>query len=512
MIDTKDKPWVRKLFRQRVFIAVLLILQIVLLVRLVISRTRTSQIFGLLMTVISFLVVIHIASQPKQTSYKVTWIFLILVFPFFGGLLYLLLYFQTSTKRFRKRMNQDQNIRRLAYLPADALESAEAQTPEHLSQLRYLQNHVGYPVYTDTHTHYLSPGEAVFPVILEELEKAEHYIFLEYFIVQDGAMWNRILDILKRKAAGGVTVRLIYDDIGCFLQLPQNYPKTLRKYGIECVTFNPFKPLLTVTQNNRDHRKILVIDGKTAFTGGINLADEYINVYEKHGYWKDSCIMLQGKAAWSFTIMFLEMWRLCTGSSENIETFYPQQPWESISDGFVQPYADSPMDDEYVGVHVYLQMINSAKHYLYINTPYLVIDDTIMTALCLAAKSGVDVRIVTPHIGDKKIVHMTTRSYYPQLLDAGVRIYEYTPGFIHSKTMVCDDSTATIGTINLDYRSLYLHFECGVWLYESTAVFEVRNDFLQTLEQCQEIREKDCRTGFYGKVRNTFLRLISPLL
>lgn len=327
-------------------------------------------------------------------------------------------------------------------------------------------------------------------------------------------MWNSILDILKRKAAAGVKVRLLYDDLGCFFLLPTDYPKQLHTYGIECRVFNPFRPFLTVKQNNRDHRKIASIDGKVAFTGGINLADEYINAYEKHGHWKDASVMVAGKAAWSFTLMFLQMWEFCTGIDEDYTMYYPWKdyPCEIQGTGFVQPYADSPMDKDNVGEHVYLQIINNAKRYVYINTPYLIIDDNLLSALRLAAKSGVDVRIVTPHRWDKRFVHMTTRSYYRELIDAGVKIYEYSDGFIHSKTFVSDDKTATVGTTNLDFRSLYLHFECGTWMYESEAVLEVRDDFLTTLDHCQQITEKDCKCGLIMRIFQDILRVFAPLM
>ena len=327
-------------------------------------------------------------------------------------------------------------------------------------------------------------------------------------------MWGSILEVLKRKASQGVTVRLIYDDMGCFFTLPKDYPAQLKKYGIQCAVFNPFRPVLTVKQNNRDHRKIAVIDGKVAFTGGINLADEYINAIEKHGHWKDAAVMLKGKAAWSFTLIFLQMWGMCTGTDEDYGAFYPwkNQGCPIAAKGFVQPYADSPTDTENVGEHVYLQILNNAKEYVYINTPYLIVDDSMLSALCLAAKSGVDVRIVTPHRWDKWAVHMTTRSYYRELIKAGVKVYEYTNGFIHSKTFVSDDRTATVGTTNLDFRSLYLHFECGALLYETDAVMEVKEDFLQTLDICQEVTEKDYKANVVVRLFQDILRLFAPLM
>ena len=327
-------------------------------------------------------------------------------------------------------------------------------------------------------------------------------------------MWDSILEILKRKAKQGVTVRLIYDDMGCFLLLPTDYPKQLEQMGISCIKFNPFRPFLSAIQNNRDHRKIISIDGKVAFTGGINLADEYINAIERFGHWKDSAIKVEGEAAWSFTLMFLQMWDACRRENEDFSRYYPWQtnPCPVIGDGFVQPYMDSPMDTENVGEHVYLQILNQAKDYVYINTPYLIVDDSMVSALTLAAKRGVDVRIITPHKWDKWAIHMTTRSYYRELVKAGVKIYEYTNGFNHSKTFVSDDCTATVGTTNLDFRSMYLHFECGALLFNCEAVSQVKEDFLNTLTICQPITEEDCRHNVFVRLFQDILRLFAPLM
>jgi cardiolipin synthase len=360
----------------------------------------------------------------------------------------------------------------------------------------------------------LSPGEVKFERLVEVLKKAEKYIFLEYFSISDGSFWSAVLEILKEKAANGVDVRIIYDDVGCFLLLPRNYPGKLADMGIKCVIFNPFRPIITAKQNNRDHRKIAVVDGKFAITGGINLSDEYINACKKYGHWKDAAVLVEGEAAWSFTLMFLQMWNVCTKIKEDYLHFYPWETEECLipDDGFVQPYADSPLDPERVGEHVYLQIIYNSKKYLYINTPYLIIDDSMMTALALAAKSGVDVRIITPHYPDKPYVHMITRSNYRELVSAGVKIYEYTDGFIHAKTFISDGKIATVGTTNLDYRSLYLSFECGVSMYESKAVTEIYEDFMNTLVKCHQILEQDCKSNRLMRLLQNVLRLLSPLL
>jgi len=509
------KRWLRTLFRRRVLTILLLLLQVWFIVNLVIGGSQISRRLSRLLTIASIVAVLYIVSKRDKGAYKTAWAILILAVPLFGGLMYLLFTFQSARWRFTKdAVYTQKKAEPLYHLPGTDETMAAKALPEYRPQIHYLYRHAGFPVYADTKTKYLSPGERKLEALLTELEKAEKYIFLEYFIVQEGVMWDSILAVLKRKASQGVTVRLLYDDMGCFFTLPSDYPKQLKKYGIQCAVFNPFRPVLTVKQNNRDHRKIAVIDGKVAFTGGINLADEYINAREKHGHWKDAAIMLEGKAAWSFTLIFLQMWELCTHIDEDYESYYPwkEQECPVCAKGFVQPYADSPMDQENVGEHVYLQIINNAKEYVYINTPYLIVDDSVLSALCLAAKSGVDVRIVTPHRWDKLLVHMTTRSYYRELIKAGVKIYEYSKGFIHSKTFVSDDKTATVGTTNLDFRSLYLHFECGALLYESNAVMEVKEDFLHTLEICQQVTEKDCNANIVIRLLQDILRLFAPLM
>lgn len=562
----KRTKWFRTLVRQRFFIILLLFLQFAFLIFFLVSQSRVSVIIKWLLHIISFLVALHIIAKRDKGAYKLTWVFTILVFPIFGGLLYLLFRYQTRSKKLRRQMYQIANVTRsAALLPGDknALATQKAQdeaagrtesstaspegnadspshrqaasvspfydvwqagdryehalagSPSHARQIEYLDKFAGFPVYENTRTRYLSPGEEIYKVLLQELEKAKAYIFLEFFIIEEGIMWNSILEILKRKAAQGVDVRILYDDIGCFLRLPKDYPKKLKSCGIRCLVFNKFKPLLTATQNCRDHRKIVAIDGKVAFTGGFNLADEYINAIHPFGHWKDAGVWLEGEAAWSMALIFLQMWMMNGNSEEDVTKYYP---WKDIpcpvvkNDSWVQPYADAPYDSENVSEHVYLQIINTAKHYVYINTPYLVVDDSMLSALSLAAKSGVDVRIVTPFRWDKRLVHFTTRSYYRELIRAGVKIYEYSKGFIHSKTFVSDDTVATIGSANLDFRSLYLQFECGVWMYKTEAVTELRDDFLKTLEICHEVREEECHGNMVTRFFQDFLRLFAPLM
>ncbi len=508
------RSWFRPLLRRRLAVILLLVLQVWFLACVFQSDNYIS---GMLQTgshMVSGFLVLSIISKKDKGANKVAWIFLILLFPLVGGLLYLLYHFQASTRKLEQRIARIEKMDRHLYeLPGDAAEAASIETLEHMPQIRYLE-FAGFPVYDRTQTEFFSPGESLFPVLLEELKKARQYIFLEYFIIKEGVMWNSILDILKEKVRQGVEVRVIYDDIGCFLTLPKNYAAQLEKIGIKCAVFNPFRPILSAVQNNRDHRKITVIDGNVAFTGGINLSDEYINVCEKHGYWKDAVIEVKGKAAWSLTVMFLEMWELCREEQENAEAFFPKDGTveKTVSDGLVQPYCDSPMDDENVGEHVYLQILNKARDYVYICTPYLIVDDSMVSALCLAAKSGVDVRIITPHIWDKALIHLTTRSYYRELIHGGVKIYEYSKGFMHSKIFVSDDRIATVGTTNLDFRSLYLHFECGVWMYKSRAVRQIKKDYLDTLKECHQVTPEECKEKLPVRLFQEFLRIFAPLM
>ena len=328
---------------------------------------------------------------------------------------------------------------------------------------------------------------------------------------------NRTRVKFLNEAKDGVDVRLIYDDFGCAMWMPSRFQSEMQEAGIKAVPFNPIAPVINLRQNNRDHRKITVIDGHTGFTGGINLADEYINKKSRFGHWKDTGIMLKGDAVWNLTIMFLQTWKMVTKETEevNYRQYMPMayKNTPAYTDGYIQPYGDTPVDDEIVGENIYLNMINKAKKYIYITTPYLIIDNEMFTALTLAAKSGIDVRIITPGIPDKKLVYMVTQSYYYHLIKAGVKIYQYTPGFIHAKTVVMDDSVATVGTINFDFRSLYLHFECGVWMFNSGVIYEIKDDYLQTLEQCDEVTLEEIeKMSGLKRFCQAILRLIAPLL
>ncbi len=508
-----QKKWFRLLFRRRVFVISLLVLQIALMVMAVYSSSQTYQWIYNLLSFLSVVVVLHVISRAKRAPYKLLWSVILLAFPLFGGLMYLLVRYQGVTMTFKKHLKRaEASLSSLLTQSESVKEAFLKEHPQNAKDCRYLTETCGFFVYHNASATYLSPGEEKFKAMLNALEQAERFIFLEYFIIEEGRMWNSILDILKRKAKEGVDVRLIYDDLGCFLLLPHDYEKKLAGMGIRCVVFNKFRPALSTLQNHRDHRKIAVIDGKWAFCGGVNLADEYINEKLRFGHWKDATVMITGPAVDSFTCMFLTLWQALTDEKTDAAAYLAPESREAGSDGYVIPYCDSPVDDEYVGEKVYLNVINGAKQYLYIQTPYLIIDDSMVSALTLAAKSGVDVRIMTPGVPDKRYVHLTTRSYYSELLEGGVKIYEYTPGFLHSKVMVADDTVATVGTVNLDYRSLYLHFECGTWLCGSQAVCDIRADFEKTLPLCKEISPKDCKNGIFRRVLQSLFRLFAPLM
>ena len=352
----------------------------------------------------------------------------------------------------------------------------------------------------------------MYPALLADLEKAEKSIFLECFIVSQGKMWQGVEDILRRKAAQGVDVRLIYDDFGSLLGLPKDFVVRMERAHIRCIPFNPVVPLLSLVMNHRDHRKIVVVDGKVAYTGGINLADEYINEITRFGYWKDAGLRIEGAAVWNFTVMFLDFWNAFRPYEQDYSAFRPQLAVLPASDGVVQPYADSPLDEEPVAETVYLDILAQAQQYVYFYTPYLAIGEEMLDALRNAAKRGVDVRLVLPGIPDKKLVFRLSRSYYLPLLRAGVRIYEYTPGFLHAKCCVSDDRAAVVGSINMDYRSMFLHFECGVLLLQNSQVLALRDDVRRTLPQCREVQCADCRTGLAGTALDSVLRLLSPLM
>ena len=504
-----------KVFRVISFVFSILI-QLAVLICIIIWFNRFFAVFYGISILISIVAVIWILNNKMNPAYKMAWIIPIMLFPIFGGLFYLFFGGNRMGTKIKAKMGPIlKKTRDNLNDDGKALEMIRQQSDDVANQSRYIAKYSNYPPYCNEYAKYLSSGEEKFKKLKEELKKAEHFIFLEYFIIEEGVMWNSILEILTDKVKEGLDVRVIYDDAGSMTTLPYGYNRKLEKLGIQCCVFNPMIPVMSAKLNHRDHRKICIIDGYTGFTGGINLADEYINEYEKHGHWKDSAIMIRGQAVWSLTVMFLSIWDYIRGISEEEERYHSYQGSDAdqLYDGFVQPFADSPLNQEPVGEGVYLNFINKAKRYVYITTPYLIIDHEMITALCMAAKSGVDVRIITPYQYDRWFVHSVSRSYYNILIESGVRIYEYLPGFIHSKTCVADDEYGFVGTINMDYRSLYLHFECGIWLYHCSCLLDIKKDFLETMEVSREITdEAQKKIPWVTMLIRAILRVFSPLM
>ena len=465
-------------------------------------------IITLFYSIVSILIVLGILKESTRLSNDLPWIILILIFPIFGTILLISLGKNYSKSKLLKNIFEYEK-KYDKYLIQDEKIKKEIEDKK-LDNIMYLLNRTNNFVSTNNEITYYNFGEKFYPELLNELKKAENFIFMEYFIINKGVMWNGILDILKEKAAQGVDVRILYDDMGSIAMLSTNYSKELAKYGIKCITFNKLSPFRGIFMNNRDHRKITVIDGKVAFSGGVNLSDEYINVNSKLGIWKDNGIKIVGDAIWNLTVMFLTLWNANIKEDDDISKFkYNFDTNEN--NGYVIPYGVAPLHKDLIGEDVYINMINSAKKYLYIMTPYLIIDTDMVNTLCRAAKRGVDVRIIVPGIPDKKIVYTQTMSFFKVLHDSGVKIYKYTNGFVHSKVFVSDDIRAVVGTINMDYRSLYLHFENGIYMENVSEVSKIYEDFEETFRDCQKLNDADVKAGFIKSLWQAVLRLLAPL-
>jgi len=465
--------------------------------------------------VLSILIVVMLLQYSRHLSSTLMYILGILAFPVAGTLLFLIISVDFFTNKNLKSIYKSAHASEKYFERNDDVLQEMSEKAPHLSgQFRYIANSAGFPFYRNTGFQYYGFGEEGFPQMLADLKTAEKFIFMEYFIIQEGKMWNGILEILEEKAKQGVDVRLIFDDMGSIMTLPHNFLEVIRGKGIKVVSFNRINPLLSVMMNHRDHRKITVIDGRIAYSGGVNLADEYINDYVKYGRWKDNIIRITGESVWSYTVTFLSVWNAFYKDDDDFTRF--KAPASEVipgpQDGYIGPYSDTPLSTEMTGQDIYINMLNQAERYCYIMTPYLIIDTDMENALILAAKRGVDVRIMTPGIPDKKMIFQITRSFYEELINGGVKIYEYTPGFVHAKIFVSDDRVATVGTINLDYRSLYLHFENGTYLFDSAGVQAVLDDFNTTLNDCHPMTKEESKFSILHGFVVSVLRLIAPML
>lgn len=469
-----------------------------------------------------------ILNSKENPAIKLSWCFLVGIFPIFGSVVYLVVRYDLGYRVQQRRITESEAQSRRNLLAQDeVMEELEQRDMQTYHVASYLRQQAGSSVSNKTKVTYFPIGEKQFEEMVKQLEAAEKYIFLEYFMISHGKMWNTILKILARKAKEGVDVRLLYDGSCSVYLLPYSYPKRIEKLGIQCRMFSPPIPFLSTHYNNRDHRKILVVDGKVAFTGGVNLCDEYINIDSPCGHWKDVGVMLEGDAVHDFTVMFMQMW-VATERKPISEVAFPDMTQylpEKVHDkksadgamegnrGYVIPYGDSPVDNENVGEMVYIDILNQAKKYVYIMTPYLILDNEMLTAITFAAKRGVDVRIILPHIPDKKYAFVLAQANYADLLAAGVKVYEYTPGFVHAKVFVSDAERAVVGTVNLDYRSLYWHYECSAYLYQVPAIKDIVADYLNTQEKCEQVTHETIRKiGRFSKIVAYLLKLVAPLM
>ena len=505
---------VRLVFSRIGLLALLLLLQVALVLTAFMLCQQYVPHLIVLQSIFVVVMVLYLINSDFDPSAKITWLVFIMIVPVFGTLFLLYTRMDVGHRALRDRLrlfvDQTKDV-----LPQSerALKGLEEASPESVALDRYLNLTGCFPVYDQTEVSYFPLGEKKFEEMLRQLEQAEHFVFLEYFIIEEGEMWGRILEILARKAAEGVEVRLMYDGTNEFATLPSSYPQKLRELGIKCKAFAPIAPFVSTHYNYRDHRKILVIDGHTAFTGGVNLSDRYINREEVFGHWKDTAVMLKGEAVKSFTLLFLQMWNI----DEKEPRFEPYLscPAEPVKDapGYVIPYGDTPVDGFRVGEMVYIDMLNRAKDYVHIMTPYLILDGELDTALRFAAERGVEVSIILPGIPDKKTPYALAKTHYASLIRAGVKIYEYTPGFVHAKVFSSDGRKAVVGTINLDYRSLYHHFECAAYMVDTPCIGDIEADFADTLKKCHLVTLEDVKNIKTGmKLRGILSKAIATLL
>lgn len=524
MSEKSRQIWEKKLLRQSkrsllhivfsrtVLITALLLMNVFLLFSFLFELFEgITLVYGGLSaaTVIMLIVILNSRNDP---AFKLSWCVVVAILPLFGIVLYLVVRLDVGSRIHRKLL-QNSIRSSLPYIPEPdgIINTLQQEDPDTAGLARYLYRCANAPAYRNTDVCYFPLGEDKFKEMLRQMELAEQFIFLEYFIVHPGVMWGQILDVLIRKAEAGVEVRVLYDGMNAMANLPADYPAQLEKLGIHCKMFSPIRPFVSTHYNNRDHRKILVVDGRVAFTGGVNLQDRYINQEQVFGHWKDTAIMLQGEAARGFTIMFLQMWNAT--ERQQIYEPYLQNHSNGSASGYVIPYGEDPTQEERVAKHVYLSILNQAKDYVYIMTPYLILDETMSGALQFAARRGVDVRIVLPHIPDKRMVFALAKSHYRELSHAGVKIYEYTPGFVHAKVFLSDDISAVVGTVNLDYRSLYLHYECAAFLYKVPALQDIKADFFDTMEKSKPVTEEEInKQAILSRLAAALLKVIAPLM
>ena len=504
------------IFSRFFIIVLLLLLECAIVIVPVFLLREYIPHFVVVLLIFTVIMDIVLFNSKMDSTAKLTWMFLMATLRVGGAIFYLFTQANTGHRLIKERA-EEMIAAAMGAIPQDPRVTEQLRKEDNYTDdlLKYLNRSGCFPAFADTDATFFPMGEAKFEAMLEELKKAEKYIYMEYFIIEEGYMWGRILNILIAKAEQGVDVRVVYDGMCEISTLPTDYWKLLEEKGIKAKAFAPIVPLLSSHFNYRDHRKICVIDGKTAFTGGVNLADEYINRVERFGHWKDTAVMLKGDAARSFTLMFLQMWN----ATEKEADFTPalEQAQEPVlageEKGFVIPFCDCPLDEDKVGEAVYMDVLYRSGSYVHIMTPYLILDGELETALKYAGQRGIDVKLILPGIPDKKIAYALAKTHYPALLDAGVKIYEYTPGFVHAKVCVSDDEKAVVGTINYDYRSLYHHFECATYMYRTPCIADIEKDFQETLSRCRKVTKETIKNEekFY-KIAGPITKFIAPLM
>lgn len=514
LLKRGQKGLIHALFSRLGLFIILLVLQVFVLFGVFLwFENLLPHILGgvVLYTVV---MVLYLLNSRMDPTAKITWLIVVMILPVFGAMLYWFTKSEIGHKAIKRRVEQiGEQTKDCIPQNVEVLDRLKQENAGAASLARYLNRNDCHPIYDNTAVTYFPLGEDKWAEMLRQLEQAEHFIFMEYFIVDEGLMWGKVLDVLVRKAKEGVDVRVMYDGTCEFALLPHNYPKRLKKLGIRCKVFSPVSPFISTHYNYRDHRKILVIDGHTAFTGGVNLADEYINKVEKYGHWKDTAVMLKGGAARSFTLMFLQMWGIDARELEFDRFLSTSILSNDNAAGYVIPFGDCPLDDDKVGERVYMDILNRAQEYVHIMTPYLILDGEMETALKFAAERGVDVKLILPGVPDKRAPYALAKTHYASLLDSGVKIYEYTPGFVHAKVFVSDDREGVVGTINLDYRSLYHHFECAAWLYGVPCITDMEADFQATLQKCRTVTHETAKAEKWTrKLTGHILKAVAPLL
>lgn len=517
--DIKNMPKVKKKGEKKLAVTIfkiiafviLLVIQIVIMLALYTTARGIYSYAKFIFDILKIIAILYLLYRHDSAAYKISWILFILFFPIVGLVAYVL--WGNSKMKKKRKIEITQVQKKTKGMLRDSENTTEQLEPQKAKLVNYINKITGYPIYPNEGVEFFEIGEKFFDSLKKDLMSAKKYILMEFYIFSKGQLYDEVMDILKKKAREGVKVEIIYDSLGCMLRLPKNYKEDWENAGIEYHKFNPFTIFINGYINYRDHRKIVVIDGNIAYTGGVNLADEYANIIEKYGHWKDAGIKIKGKASWSFVLMFLRQKEQITKGKIDYMWYYTEEK-EEKKQGYIVPFSDGPDNRKNATENIYVQAIGQATKYVYLTTPYFISSEILLNAILNAARSGVDVRLIAPHVPDKKLVQVATRSYYEVLLEAGVRVYEYKPGFIHSKTLVADDNTAIVGSSNLDFRSMHLNFECNAWIYNTGEEITIRDDFIyMTKNKCIEIHLEEWKNRpLHVKWLEAIVSAFSPML